>query len=171
LDVVIAVSTKGSNEEGGVVVKGVVTGDGKEEIALNVFILGTPDLLTAFVDDDGVLVGVIGDGGGTGRGDEEVRKKLGFRGDGEWEVGEDRSGQGRRGDDGDGCFNDGRWEVFDGDVGEGDSFDNFLELLVDVLVLVFGGRGVLELRAYYVSLFGGDVGKDVEEVGRGGDDG
>jgi hypothetical protein len=42
---------------------------------------------------------------------------------------------------------------------------------VDVLVLVFGGWGVLKLRAYNVSLFGSNVGEDVEEVGRGGDDG
>jgi hypothetical protein len=42
---------------------------------------------------------------------------------------------------------------------------------VDVLVLVFGGQRVLKLRAYDVSLFSSDVGKDVEEVGRGSDDG
>jgi hypothetical protein len=42
---------------------------------------------------------------------------------------------------------------------------------MDVLVLVFRGWGVLKLRAYNVSLFGGDVGKDVKKVGRGGDDG
>jgi hypothetical protein len=29
----------------------------------------------------------------------------------------------------------------------------------------------LKLRAYNISLFGGDIGKDVEEVGRGGDEG
>jgi hypothetical protein len=50
-------------------------------------------------------------------------------------------------------------------------FDNFFELKVDVCVLMFGGRGVLKLRAYDVSLFGGDVGKDMKEVGWGVDDG
>jgi hypothetical protein len=42
---------------------------------------------------------------------------------------------------------------------------------VDVLVLVFGGWGVLKLQAYDISLFGSDVGKDVEEVGQGSNDG
>jgi hypothetical protein len=74
------------------------------------------------------LVGVVGDGGGTRWGDEEVREELSFRGDREWEVRENRSRQGGRGDDGDGGFNDGRREIFDGNVGEGDSFDNFLKL-------------------------------------------
>jgi hypothetical protein len=57
-----------------------------------------------------------------------VGKELSFRGDRERKVGEDRSGWGGGGDDGDGSFNN-RWrEVLDGDVGERDSFDNFLEL-------------------------------------------
>jgi hypothetical protein len=43
--------------------------------------------------------------------------------------------------------------------------------MVDVCVLVFLGRGVLELRAYNVSLLGGNIGEGVEEVGRSGDDG
>jgi hypothetical protein len=38
---------------------------------------------------------------------------------------------------------------------------------VGVLVLVLGLAGVLKLRAFYVSLLGGDVGEDVEEVWRG----
>jgi hypothetical protein len=42
---------------------------------------------------------------------------------------------------------------------------------VDVHILVFGGRGVLKLWAYDVSLLGGDVGDDVKEVGQGGNDG
>jgi hypothetical protein len=42
---------------------------------------------------------------------------------------------------------------------------------VDVLVLVFEGRGILKLGVYNVSLLGGDVGKDVKEVGWGGDNG
>jgi hypothetical protein len=170
LDVVIAVSTEGSDEEGGMVVEGVVAGDGEEEVTLDIFVLGTPDLLTAFVDN-GILVRVVSNGGGTGRGDEEVREELGFRCDGERKIGEDRSGRGRGGDDSDGGFNDGRREVLEGDVGEGNSFNNFFKLEVDVGVLVFGGRGVLKLRAYYVSLLGGDVGKDVEKIGQGGDDG
>jgi hypothetical protein len=48
--------------------------------------------------------------------------------------------------------------------------DFLFELAVDVGVLVFRGQGILKLRAYYVSLFGSDIGKDMEEVGRGGED-
>jgi hypothetical protein len=36
---------------------------------------------------------------------------------------------------------------------------------------MFGGQGVLKLGAYDVSLSGGDIGENVEEVGQGGDDG
>jgi hypothetical protein len=69
LDVVVAVGTKRHDEKGGVIVKGVVPGDGEEKILLDVFVLWAPDFLTSFVDD-GVLVRVIGDGGGTRWGDE-----------------------------------------------------------------------------------------------------
>jgi hypothetical protein len=41
---------------------------------------------------------------------------------------------------------------------------------VDVGILVFGGWRVLKLWAYYVSLFGGNVSKDVKEVGQGDSD-
>jgi hypothetical protein len=124
---VIAVGTKRCDEESGVVVEGIVTGDGEQEVFLNILILRTPDLLTSFVDD-GVLMWVVSNGGGARWGSEEVGEELGFWGDGERKVGEDRSGQGGGGDDGNGGFNDGRREVFDGDVGEGDSLDNFFEL-------------------------------------------
>jgi hypothetical protein len=170
LDFVKAVSTEGRDEEGGVVVKGIVVGDGEKEVPLNILVLQAPDFLAAFIDD-GVLMGVIGNGGGTGRGSEEVGEELSFRGDGEREVGEDRSGQGEGGDDSNWCFSDGRQEVFYWDVSEGDSLDDFLELEMDVFVLIFRGQGVLELRAYDVSLLGGNVGEDVKEVRWGGDDG
>jgi hypothetical protein len=42
---------------------------------------------------------------------------------------------------------------------------------VDVGILVFRGWGILKLGAYNVSLFGSNIGKDVEEVGWGGNDG
>jgi hypothetical protein len=45
--------------------------------------------------------------------------------------------------------------------------DDFFELKVDVGILVFRGQGVLKLGAYKVSLLGGDIGEDVEEVGWG----
>jgi hypothetical protein len=118
---------EGCDEEGGVVVKSVVVGDGKEEVTLDIFILGAPDFLALFVYDS-VLVWVVSDGGGIGWGGEEVREELGFRSDREWEVRENGSGWGRRGNNGDGGFNDGRREVLDGDVGEGDSFNNFFKL-------------------------------------------
>jgi hypothetical protein len=106
LDVVVAVSTEGGDEEGGVVVEGIVPGDGEEEVFVDILILRTPDLLTTFVDD-GVLVRVVGNSSGTGQGSEEVGEEFGFWGDREWEVGEDRSGRGRRGNDSNGGFGDG----------------------------------------------------------------
>ena len=111
--------------------------------------MGAPDLFSAFVND-GVLVRVDVVGEGARRGGPEVREKLvfGVAGDDrEREFLEDRSGRGRRGNDGDGCFNDRRWEILDGDVRKGDTVDDFLELKVDVRVLGFVGGGVLKLRA------------------------
>jgi hypothetical protein len=158
---------EGCDEEGRVVVEGIVPGDGEEEILVNVFILRTPDFLTTFIDN-GVLMWVVGDGGGTRWGGKEMREELDFWGDGEWEVREDGSGRGRRGDNGNGGFSD-RWqEVFYGDISKGDLFNNFFKLEVDVGILVLRGWGILKLRAYYVSLLGGNIGKDVEEVGWGG---
>jgi hypothetical protein len=104
---------------------------------------------------------------GAGRSGEEVWEELGFVEAGEREDGEDGSGQAWGGDTSNRGFSDGRREVFDGDVSKGDVVDDVLKLAVCVLVLVFVGRGVLELRAFYVSLLGGDVSEDVEEVWRG----
>jgi hypothetical protein len=88
------------------VVEGVVVGDGEEEVLLNVFVLRTPDFLTSLVND-GVLVGVVGNSGGAGWGGEEMGEELGFRGDGEREVREDRSGWSGGGDNGNRGFSDG----------------------------------------------------------------
>ena len=93
-------------------------------------------------------VNVIGEG--TGRGGPEVREKLVLsveRDDREGELLEDGSRRGRQGDDGNGGFDNGGREVFNWDVCEWDTVDNFLELEVDVGVLGFVGGGVLELRA------------------------
>jgi hypothetical protein len=163
---VIAVGTEGRNEEGGVVVEGIVPGDGEEEIFVNVFVLWAPDLLTVFIDDS-VLMGVVGDSGGTRQGGEKVGEEFSFQGDGEQEVGEDESGQGGGGNDSNRGFSNGQWEVLNRDVGKQDALDNFLKLVVDIGILVFGGQGILKLRAYNVSLLGSDIGKNVEEVGQG----
>jgi hypothetical protein len=170
LDLVVAVSTEGHDKEGRIVVKGIVARDGDEEVTLYVLILGAPDFFSTFVDD-GVLVWVVGDGSGARWGSEEVGEEFSFRGDREREVRENGSGWGGRGDDGDRCFDNGWQEVFDGDVGKGNLFDNFFELEVDVCVLVFGGWGILKLRAYDVSLLGGNVSENVKEVGWSGNDG
>jgi hypothetical protein len=162
----VAVGMEGHDKEGRIVVKGIVAGDGEEEVALDVLILGAPDFFATFIDD-GVLVWVVSDGGGTGQGGKEVGEELSFWGDGKRKVREDGSGRGRGGDDSDGGFNDRRWEILDRDVCERDPLDDFFKLVVDVCVLVFDGRGVLKLRAYNVSLLGGDGGEDVEEVGWG----
>jgi hypothetical protein len=170
LDVVVAVSTEGGDEKGGVVVKGIVPGNGEEEVSLDVLVLRTPDLLTAFVDN-GVLMRVVGDGSGTRRGSKEMGEELGFWGDGERKVWEDRSGWGGGGDNGNGSFNNGQQEVFYGDVSEGNSLNDFLKLEVDVGILLFDSRGVLKLRAYDISLLRGNISEDVEEVRQGDDDG
>jgi hypothetical protein len=161
---------KGCDKEGGVVIEGVVPRDSEQEVFVNILVLWTPDFFATFVDD-GILMRVVSNSGGARRGSEEMREELGFRGDGEWEVEEDRSGWGRRGNDGNGGFNDGWRKVLDGDIGEGDSLDNFFKLKMDVCVLMLGDQGVLKLGAYDVSLFSGDVGEDMEEVGQCGNDG
>jgi hypothetical protein len=165
----VAVSMEGHDEEGWMVVEGVIVGDSEEEVFMNVFVLRTPDLLTVFIDN-GVLVGVVGDDGGTGRGGEEMGEELSFQGNREWEVREFGSGQSGRGNDSDRGFSDGWQEVLDGDVGKWDMLNDFFKLKVDIGVLVFGGWGVLKLRAYNVSLLGSNVGEDMENVGQGGND-
>jgi hypothetical protein len=59
----VAVGMEGHDKVGGVVVKGIVPGDGEEKVTLDVFFLWAPDLLTVFIDDS-VLMGVVGNGGG-----------------------------------------------------------------------------------------------------------
>ena len=116
LDEVVAEGTEGCDEVWVVLVKGVVLGDVYQKVAFNVFVLGGPDLLAAFVDD-GVLVWVMV-GGGTRRGGKEVWEKFGFWEDGERENAAGRSGRSWGWDDGDGGDND-RWqEVFYWDVCE-----------------------------------------------------
>jgi hypothetical protein len=44
-------------------------------------------------------------------------------------------------------------------------------LKVNVGILILGGQGILKLRAYDVSLLGGKVSKNMEEVGQGCDGG
>jgi hypothetical protein len=74
------------------------------------------------------LVGVVGNSSGTQWGGKEVREEFGFQGVREWEVGEDRSGQGGRGNNGDRGFSN-RWqEVFNGDVSEQDTLNSFFKL-------------------------------------------
>jgi hypothetical protein len=87
----VAVSMEWCDEEGEMVVEGVVVGDGEEEVFVDILLLWAPDFLTVFVDDS-VLVGVVGNGSGAGQGSEEVREELSFQGKREWEVGKDRSG-------------------------------------------------------------------------------
>ena len=87
----------------------------------------------------------------------------------DWEAkgttGRSRWGWGRN--DGDGGNNDRRREVLNGDVNEGNSFDDFFETLMDVCILGLG-VGVAKLRTREVILLGGDIGENFKEVGRGG---
>ena len=87
-------------------------------------------------------VNIVGEG--TGRGSPEMREEfvLGIERDNrEGELLEDRSGQGRRGDDSNRGFNDSRQEVLNWDICEWDTVDDFLKLKVDVGVLGFVGGG------------------------------
>ena len=111
--------------------------------------MGTPDLLTAFVDD-GVLVRVDVVGEGARRGGPEVWEELVFgveRDDRKGELLENGSRWGRRGNNGNGSFNNGGREVLYWDIREWNAVDDFLKLKVDVRVLGFVGGRVLELRA------------------------
>jgi hypothetical protein len=91
LDIIVAVGMEGRDKVGGVVIKGVVLGDGEEEVMLDIFFLWTPDFLTMFIDD-GVLMRMVVDGGGTRQGSEEVGEEVSFRVEWKQEDGEDRSG-------------------------------------------------------------------------------
>ena len=78
-----------------------------------------------------------------------------------------RSGRGRRRDNGNRGGDYGQQEVLNQDVGKRDALNNFLKTLMDVCILWLRVR-VLELRTREVVLLGGNVGKYLEEVGRGG---
>ena len=111
--------------------------------------MGTPDLFSAFVNN-GVLVGVDVVGEGTGRGGPEVREEfvLGVEGDDrKGELLESGSGRGGRGNNCNGGFDDGGREVLNRDIREWNTFNDFLELKMDVRVLGFVGGGVLKLWA------------------------
>jgi hypothetical protein len=73
----VAVGTERCDEIGGMVIEGIVSRDGEEEVVLDILVLGAPDFLTTFVDDS-VLVQVMGDGSGAGWGGKEVGEELGF---------------------------------------------------------------------------------------------
>jgi hypothetical protein len=120
------------------VVEGIVLRDGEEEVLLDIFFLWAPDLLTMFIDDS-VLMGVVGDGGGTRWGSKEVREELSFWGKREWEVGEDESRWGRGGNNGNGGFSNGWWEILYWDVSEWDILNNLFELEMDIGILVLRG--------------------------------
>jgi hypothetical protein len=55
LDVIVAVGIEGHDKVGRMVIKGIVSEDGKEEIALDIFLLRALDFLATFVDNS-VLV-------------------------------------------------------------------------------------------------------------------
>jgi hypothetical protein len=165
-NVVVGVDAKGSAEVGGVVVKVVDAGDELKEVGVYVLLLGAPEFLAAFVNNS-VLVRVLVSGEVASRGGEEVGEEFDFDKEREREDGKDGSGWAWGRDTGNRGFGDRRREIFDGDVSKGDAVNHVLKLAMCVLVLVLVGGGVLELRAFYVSLLCGDISKDIEEVGQG----
>jgi hypothetical protein len=56
----VTVGAEGGDKEGGMIVEGVIPGDGKEEVILDIFILGAPNFLAMLVND-GVLVQIVSD--------------------------------------------------------------------------------------------------------------
>ena len=76
LDEVVAEGAERDDEVWVILVKGVVLGDVYQEITFNIFILGGPNLFSAFIDDC-VLVRVVV-GGGARWGSKKVREELGF---------------------------------------------------------------------------------------------
>jgi hypothetical protein len=135
---VIAVGVERHDKVGGVVVKGIVMGDSKEEVMLDVLILGAPDFLTMFIDDS-VLVRMVDDGSSVGQSSEEVREEFSFQAKREQEDEEDGSGQGRGSDNGNGGFSNGQQEIFYWDFGKQDMLDDLFELEVNVGILVLRG--------------------------------
>ena len=142
LDSVEYVGVEWSDPKVGVVVEVSVVGDVVKEVFEEVFFLQDPELFSTFVDDR-VLVRVVVGGSGAGRGNEEVGK--GFELVVEWVV-DDRGNVFRSGDNGcwgwdgeDGGSSDRRWEIFNGDVREGDMNNRIFELSVSVFVLVLSG--------------------------------
>ena len=77
-DVMEDVSTEGGNEGNGVCFKIGDTGDKMEEITLDKFFLGDPKFL-AMVINDCVLVGVLVNNKGAGRGMEKIGEEVGYR--------------------------------------------------------------------------------------------
>ena len=77
---------------------------------------------------------------------------------------------GRRWDNSNGCDDNGRWEVLNWDICKWDVLDYFLEPLVDVGILRLR-VGVFELRTNNIVLLGGDISKNLEKVGWGGNKG
>jgi hypothetical protein len=96
----------------------------------------------------------------------EVGKEFGFVKARKRKDREDGSRWGWRGNSGNRCSGNGQWEVLDGDVGKQNVLDDFFKLDMCIHVLILGGSGILELGAYYISLLGSDISKDVKEVGQ-----
>jgi hypothetical protein len=69
--------TEGHDKVGGVVVNGIVPGDGEVEVMLDIFFLWASDLLTAFIDDS-ILMGVVGNSDSARQGGEEMGKEFSF---------------------------------------------------------------------------------------------
>ena len=131
MDGVEGISAERSDKKGGLnLLKIDFPGDVVEEVGVDKFFAGVPDV-TVLLVDDGVLVRVVVIRSKARRGSEEV-------GEGE-EVGGKRSeeGGGRRRDGGgngcDGGFDDGRGDIFNWDVFEVNNFARELKLCPIVL--------------------------------------
>ena len=131
VDGVEGVGAEQSDKEWGLnLLKIVLLGNVVEEVSVDEFFVGVPDVAVLLVDD-GVLVRMVVVRSKAGRGSKEVGK--GEEVGGEW--GEEGSGRqwGRGGDGGDWGFDDGRGNVLNWDIFEIDDFTRELKLCPIVL--------------------------------------
>jgi len=150
-DVMKNVGMEWGDKGDGVVVEVDDMRKGAKEILFDELLLRYPKFLTAVVDD-GVLIGVLVDGVGTGRGVEEVGEEVFYRGNG--------------------CCNNGRWKGGDWDVLNCNVLLRIeSKMLVDKEVLGGCWEEIFLLVFMVLGFVGGDVGKDIKTIVWGGGDG
>ena len=135
-----------------------------EEVGVDKFFMGVPDVAVLLVDD-GVLVRMVVIRDKARRGSEEVGKGEEVGGEGSEEGGGRRQGGG--GDGGDGSFDDGRGDVLNWDVFSINDFTRELKLCPSVLIK--RGKEAIEFSLGEADNVGGSLFTELFEIelGRG----